>query len=101
MSEINEEASKTSYFNAFIDEKMFVTLSGCILIVSAFVQGFKEFLPYQPLMINFICSLAVAIARIAVLEEYKLKQIILGILQTIPIMLGSTGFFEFMKHIGN
>jgi hypothetical protein len=94
-----EETPNYAGFNEFINAKMFTTLSGCIFIVCALVQGFKDILPYSALTINIICSLVVAIARIAFLEEYTPKQIFLGLLQTIPIMLGATGTYEFFKHV--
>jgi hypothetical protein len=94
-----DETPNNAGFNEFINAKMFTTLSGCIFIVCALVQGFKDILPYSALTINIICSLFVAMSRIAFLEEYAPKQIFLGLLQTIPIMLGATGIYEFLKHI--
>ena len=86
-------------FNDFIDEKMFATLSGCIFIVCSLVQITKGIVPFNPWILNFIFSALVACIRIAILKETTWRDMLLGILQIIPIMLGASGTYEVIKTV--
>lgn len=87
--------------NQFISAEMFTTLVGCVAIVCSSVQILKMYLPYSPLYINLFASFAVVCIRIALKDCKNWREILLGILQIIPIMLGSTGAYEFIKNILN
>lgn len=91
--------NKNIGFNNFINEKMFATLSGCIAIVCALVQITKGIAPFNPWILNFIFSALVACIRIAILKETTWRDMLLGLLQIIPIMLGASGTYEIIKTV--
>jgi 4-hydroxybenzoate polyprenyltransferase len=86
-------------FNEFISAEMFTSLAGCMAIVCGLVQLLKMYLPFEPLWLNLFASFAVVCIRIMLKDCQSWKEILLGILQIIPIMLGATGVYEFTKNI--
>ena len=91
----NEKVS----LNEFISAEMFMSLTGCTLLVCAMVQLFKGYFEFSPLWINLICSFFVAIFRIVFKEDFSFKGILLGLMQIIPILLSATGTYEVLKNI--
>ena len=89
---------KTS-LNEFISEKMFLNLASCILLVSGTVELFKQYTPLNPMWLNLIISGIVTLVRLSLLGDFSFRGIILGIFNLVPIMLGSTGCYEFIKNI--
>ena len=85
--------------NEFIDEKVFLNLAGCILIVSGTVELLKVYIDINPLWLNLAISSLVTFTRIAILGDFSLKGVAIGIFNLIPILLGATGIFEFLKNI--
>jgi uncharacterized membrane protein len=100
-TEVKTEVKTTSntLLSGFISEKMFLDLAGCILIVSTCVEVIKNYTIINPLIINLIVSCIVTIVRTAFLKDYSFRGIILGLFNLIPILLGSTGAYEFVKSI--
>ena len=86
--------------NEFISAEMFASLAGCIALVCGLVQILKMYLPFDPPWINLFASFSVVCIRIALKDCKSWREILLGILQIIPIMLGASGCYEFIKNIG-
>ena len=85
--------------NEFISEKMFFNLASCILLVSGTVELFKNYTDLSPLILNLIVSIIVTLVRIALLGDFSFRGILLGIFNLVPILLGATGCYEFLKNI--
>jgi len=77
---------------------MFLSLAGCILIVSGGVELLKQYTGLNPLWLNLIISSLVTAVRITFVGDFSFKGIILGIFNLIPILLGATGTYEVLKH---
>lgn len=90
--------AENSNLNQFITKEMLLTLTGCIAIVCGLTQIFKGFCDFNPLWINLTASLFVAAIRTAFIGDFSFQGIVLGIMNFIPIMLGSSGFYEILKH---
>ena len=90
---------ETKNFNQFITGDMFLSLAGCILIVSGGVELLKQYTSLNPLWLNLIISSLVTAVRISFVGDFSFKEIILGVFNLIPILLGSTGSYEFLKNI--
>ena len=91
--------NKNLRIDKFITQEMFLNLAECIIIVCGTVELFKKLTPYPPLILNLIISSFVTLVRIAIIGDFSFKGILLGIFNLIPIMLGSTGIYEFAKNI--
>ena len=91
----NQKSSLTE----FIDERMFLNLASCILLVSGTVELLKQYTVLNPLWLNLIVSGIITLIRIAIISDFSLRGILLGIMQIIPILLGATGCYEFLKNI--
>ena len=85
--------------NEFISAQMFTSLAGCSAIVCGLVQLLKIYLPFEPLWINLFASFSVVCIRIVLKDCKNWREVLLGILQIIPIMLTATGTYEFLKNI--
>ncbi|GMB10649.1 MAG: hypothetical protein NkDv07_0525 [Candidatus Improbicoccus devescovinae] len=111
--------SENFNLNQFLTEEMFLSLASCILIVTGGVKFFKNYTNLSPLWLNLIISSIVTIVRIAfvnctpkfrqkskfnkgvhfIVGDFSFNGIVLGIFNLIPILLGSTGTYEFAKNI--
>ena len=85
--------------NEFISAEMFMSLTGCIMLVYGLVQLLKGYINFSPLWLNLICSFFVTAVRIVFKEDFSFKGILLGLIQIIPILLGASGTYEFIKNI--
>ena len=85
--------------NEFISVDMFMSLTGCIMLVCGLVQIFKGYFEFSPLWLNLACSFFITIVRIVFKEDFSFKGILLGLMQIIPILLGASGAYEFLKNI--
>ena len=91
--------SETLGLDKFITEKMFLDLAGCIIFVTTSVELAKHYIPLNPLLLNLIITGLVTLMRILFLKDFSAKGIMLGLINFIPILLGATGTFEYLKHI--
>lgn len=86
----------------FITVDMFLSLSACILIVTAGVQILKKYVSYDAKWLALILSAIVTAIRVIVVADYSVLGIIVGIFNIIPILLGSIGGYEaIIKPIAN
>ena len=83
----------------FIDEKVFLNLASCILLVCGSVELFKNYTDLSPIWLNLIISSVVTLMRLAILGNFTFRGILLGIFNLIPILLGATGAYEVLKNI--
>lgn len=83
----------------FITIDMFLSLAGCITIVSLLVQIFKQYIKLNPQWLNLIFSTIVCTVRIFIVGDFTALGIILGIFNILPILLGASGGYEVVKAI--
>jgi len=99
MDENSEQELNFNFnFSKFITKEMFLTLAGCISIVTVSVEIFKEYTNTNPLILNLIMSSIVTLIRFFFVADFTIDGVILGIFNIIPILLGSTGMYEVVKH---
>lgn len=85
--------------NEFITAEMFMSLAGCIMLVCGLVQISKSYIGISPLWLNLVCSFFITSVRIIFKEDFSFKGILLGLMQVVPILLGASGAYEFLKNI--
>lgn len=83
----------------FINKDMFKNLAGCIVIVEACTESVKllagsGYDHYMGLWIAFIFSIIVSFIRFVFEGETTKEGVILAIMNTIPIFLGSIGAYQ-------
>lgn len=78
---------------------MFLNLASCILLVSGTVELTKQYTDLNPLWLNLIVSSLVTAARISFVGDFSFNGVVLGVFNLIPILLGATGCYEFLKNI--
>ena len=83
----------------FITEKMFLNLASCILLVAGTVELTKQYTDLSPLLLNLIISGIVTLVRIALVSDFSFKGLVLGLFNLVPILLGATGTYEFLKNV--
>lgn len=91
--------NETQNSDKFITSEMFLSLAGCIFIVSGGVELLKQYASLNPLWLNLIISSFVTGARIIFMGDFSFKGIILGVFNLIPILLGATGTYEVFKNL--
>ena len=91
----NQKSSLTE----FIDERMFLNLASCILLVSGMVELLKQYTDLNPLWLNLIISGIVTLVRLALIGDFSFRGVVLGVFNLVPILLGATGMYEFLKNI--
>lgn len=82
--------------DSFISKDTFKSLAGCILVVEACTECIKFLFPDVNcgLWVAFIFSVAVSFVRLTFNEDYSKETIILTIINTLPIFLGSVGIYQ-------
>lgn len=86
----------------FITPDMFLSLSGCILIVAIATQLLKKYVNYDAKWLALLMSGIVTFLRIIVIGDYSVIGVITGVLNIVPILLGSIGGYEtFIKPVKN
>ncbi len=93
--------SQKHKLNEFISIDMFMSLTGCIMLVCTLVQILKGYIAISPLWLNLVCSFFISSLRIIFKEDFSFKGILLGLMQIIPILLGASGTYEVLKNILN
>ena len=86
----------------FITVDMFLSLTGCLTIVTTATQLLKKYINYDAKWLALIFSAIVTAIRIIVVGDYSTIGIITGIFNIIPILFGSIGGYELLvKPIAN
>lgn len=81
----------------FITLDMFLSLAGCVAIVSILTQALKKYVDVNPLKINLVFSLLVGLIRIIIIGDFTLEGIVLGLLNVFVIMLAAGGTYDTAK----
>ena len=86
-------------FKTFIDKDMFKNLAGCIFVVEACTEAVKLLLLQNVpstyyLWIAFLFSMIISFVRFLFNGDTTKEGIILSIINTVPIFLGSVGVYQ-------
>lgn len=86
----------------FITLDMFLSLAGCITIVTIATQLVKQFCKIDAKWLALLISAIVTAVRVIAIGDYSGKGIIVGIFNIIPILYGAIGGYEtIIKPIAN
>lgn len=83
----------------FITEKSLANLSTCAFLCSLITEAFKLLLPINPIIINLFVALFISFSKLLVSEEFSRKNIVLAILNVIPIAFTASGGYDVLKNI--
>lgn len=83
----------------FITEKSLANLSTCAVLCSLLTEAFKMLLPINPIVINLFVALIISLSKLIVSEEFSRKNIVLAILNVVPIAFTSNGVYDTVKNI--
>ena len=84
----------------FITLDMFLSLAGCVVIVTIITQALKQyFVKINPLWLNFFVSLIIGILRIIIIKDFDFQSIVVGISNIFVIMLAAGGTYDTAKSI--
>lgn len=86
-------------FSEFIGKDDFSSLATCSAIVGVVVQAVKEITPIHPLGLSFIFSAVLSGIRIVLSGDYSKENIILGLINTIPMALTASGGYDVITKI--
>lgn len=82
--------------DSFISKDTFKSLAGCILVVESCTECMKFLFPDVNcgLWVAFIFSITISFVRLLFSEDYSRENIILTIINILPIFLGSVGIYQ-------
>lgn len=82
--------------DSFISKDTFKSLAGCILVVESCTECIKFLFPDVNcgLWVAFIFSITISFVRLLFSEDYSRENIILTIINVLPIFLGSVGIYQ-------
>ena len=82
--------------DSFISKDTFKSLAGCILVVESCTECMKFLFPDVNcgLWVAFIFSITISFVRLLFSEDYSRENIILTIINVLPIFLGSVGIYQ-------
>ena len=86
-------------FSEFIGKDDFSSLATCSAIVGVVVQAVKGITPIHPLGLSFIFSAVLSGIRIVLSGDYSKENIILGLINTIPMALTASGGYDVITKI--
>lgn len=92
----NELVSK---FSEFIGKDTFSSLASCAAIVGLLVQLVKSISNIPPLALSFIFSVFISGLKLVLSGDYRKENIILAIINILPIALTASGGYDVLKNI--
>lgn len=92
----NELVSK---FSEFIGKDTFSSLASCATIVGLLVQLAKSITNIPPLALSFIFSVFISGLKLVLSGDYRKENIILAIINILPIALTASGGYDVLKNI--
>lgn len=86
-------------FSEFIGKETFSSLASCAAIVGVMVQFFKAWSPIPPILLSFICSAIISGIKLVLSGDYTKDNIILSIINILPISLTASGGYDVVRSI--
>lgn len=88
-------------FSDFIGKNSLSTLGSCSAIVGGLTQLFKQFLPIHPLAICFMCATMISIIKLLLSNDYTRYNVLLALINIIPIALTAAGGYDLINKIAS
>jgi len=88
-----------SRFSEFIGKDTFSSLASCAAIVGVLVQIAKSITAIPPLALSFIFSTVVSGLKLVLSGDYRRENIILAVINVLPIALTASGGYDVLKNI--
>lgn len=92
----NEIVSK---FSDFIGKDKFSTLASCSAAVGLLVEMSKSFTTINPMILSFLFSMAISGIRLVLSGDYTKKNIMLAVINIVPIALTASGGYDIISSI--
>lgn len=86
-------------FSDFIGKNGLSTLGACSAIVGGLTQLFKQFWHIHPLAICFLCATIISIIKLLLSNDYSKNNVLLAIINIIPIALTAAGGYDLINKI--
>lgn len=86
-------------FSEFIGKDTFSSLASCATIVGVLVQLFKGWSPLPPIVLSFICACIISGIKLVLSGDYTRDNIILSVINILPISLTASGGYDVVRSI--
>ena len=93
------ENELVSRFSEFIGKDTFSSLASCATIVGLLVQLAKSITPIPPLALSFIFSVFISGLKLVLSGDYTRENVLLAVINIIPIALTASGGYDVLKNI--
>lgn len=93
------ENELVSRFSEFIGRDTFSSLASCATIVGLLVQLAKSITPIPPLALSFIFSVFISGLKLILSGDYTRENVLLAVINIIPIALTASGGYDVLKNI--
>lgn len=88
-------------FSDFIGKNSLSTIGACSTIVGGVTQLIKQFVPIHPLAICFLCATVISIIKLLLSNDYSKNNVLLAIVNIIPIALTASGGYDLINKISS
>lgn len=99
VKDIVTENEVVSKFSEFIGKDTFSSLASCATIVGVLVQLSKFITDIPPLALSFIFSIFISGLKLILSGDYTKQNIVLAIINILPIALTASGGYDVLKNI--
>ena len=86
-------------FSDFIGKNSLSTLGSCATIVGTLTQLIKQFWAIHPLAICFLSATIISIIKLLLSNDYSKNNVLLAIINIIPIALTASGGYDLITKI--
>jgi len=93
------ENELVSRFSEFIGKDTFSSLASCAAIVGLLVQLAKSITPIPPLALSFIFSVFISGLKLVLSGDYTRENVLLAVINILPIALTASGGYDVLKNI--
>lgn len=101
VKDIVTENEVVSKFSEFIGKDTFSSLASCATIVGVLVQIVKSITPIPPLALSFIFSVFISGLKLILSGDYTRDNIVLAVINILPIALTASGGYDVIRNISN
>jgi len=99
VKDIVTENEVVSKFSEFIGKDTFSSLASCATIVGVLVQIVKSITSIPPLALSFIFSVFISGLKLILSGDYTKDNIVLAVINILPIALTASGGYDVLKNI--
>ena len=101
VKDIVTENEVVSKFSEFLGKDTFSSLASCATIVGVLVQIVKSITPIPPLALSFIFSVFISGLKLILSGDYTRDNIVLAVINILPIALTASGGYDVIRNISN